>query len=154
VRFPLKKDDFEQGFTAALREADRQGILSPVVTVYQPDSRGARLIYADAHGRPMPARWRARRRGPGPIDALALPRAIDLLRLHGGIGGAAVAAVLEITPERPHHWLLVLYREHLAIRAFGEEELLIEGNLHYDQLPVRVCDRIVFAPRTDSRHTA
>src|SRR5262245_22613878 len=90
----MKNDSFEQRLTAALKAAERQGIRTPVATVYQPASPRARRFYAAIHGRPMPARWRARRRGPGPIDALAAPQASDLLRRYGAIGGAAVAALL------------------------------------------------------------
>src|SRR5262245_39431656 len=132
MRFSVKKDDFEQRFNAALREADRQGIPSPVVTVYQPTSPRARQIYVDVHGRPMPARWRPRRHGPGPVDALAVPQAVDMLRRRAGVGGAAVAALLmETTPLRPDHWMVVLYGSHLAVGAFGGGELLLTGRIEY-----------------------
>src|SRR5262249_53343140 len=50
---------------------------------------------------------------------------------------------MEATPEHPHHWMLILYQKHLAIGGFIDDALLLEGNLSYDELPVRVCPECI-----------
>ncbi len=143
----MTNDNIHRQMRGAYREAERRGIVSPVFATLQSDSPHARKLFAAVHGAPMPGGRRRSRYDLGVVEAWEMSEAVRWLRTHCGIGGAAVANLLEATHPRPDHWALLICRGDLGIAGFDRAGVVLQSCTYYDEIPCSLPD--AFAVRED-----
>ena len=96
--------------------AAASGVASPIVAILRRDCQRSRSIYRQLHGVPLRANRPRNRRSLAVVEPLPAESAADVLRRHCGIGGRAVANLLEETEEKVW-WILNIEIPHLNVAA-------------------------------------
>jgi hypothetical protein len=133
----MSKHDFKTLLRQQIRRARARGLRPPVIACLWRDSGHARAAYRDRHGRSFPRR-KELAEGSYLVETWTAAEAARLLRLHAGIGGVAVAGLLdEATPEI-RWWLVTFQPPSLIVKAFAGRELF-DVIVPYDEILDTVC---------------
>lgn len=135
----MNDDRFDQLLDEHLALASARGITPPVIALLAPHSQHAQAAHVERHGHPFRHGNVGFARNSDLMELWTVTDAAGLLRRHAGIGGGAVAALLDDPPQLPDSWMLMLKEGHLAIAAVSDEELAFESVAHYDRLPFQIC---------------
>jgi hypothetical protein len=122
--------EVKQFVEGTMTKAKRLGIVQPVFTRLMPGSLPARAIYARVKGRPM--RRPSRKQKKETIDVLlSVSDAARLFRVHGGIVGAGVAALMSRSETMVDCWLATLDEHQLYVVGFHENEVMLTSSGYY-----------------------
>jgi hypothetical protein len=131
-----------------LARAKSKGMHHPVVACLWHDSPHAKAIYQERHGHLIGGDQQDETDDGTVLETWDAQEAPCLLRRHAGIGGAAVANLVEALAEAVSWWYMDFQRPSLTVKGFEEPfpvsgwgRALFDNTVFYDKLPNTVCRR-------------